>query len=172
MYINPILSPSGKPVFSVGGRQAWKTFSYRGFCVSLEWVISERSKSAAPILAIWKQPFQVYAKSSDGSDNGIWCIDRRSITNFVGFTTEGKCTGGPSTYCMRECQRSLPILGFDRNDVNAFKALVDCVVKFADELVRMPVTPQWLQKRDSPRAMWDVKTVHKASGKTITEGEA
>ena len=38
MNISPVLSPSGEPMFSVGGNQAYKTAVKHGYVVSLEWI--------------------------------------------------------------------------------------------------------------------------------------
>ena len=37
MNISPVLSPSGEPMFSVGGNRAYKTAVKHGYVVSLEW---------------------------------------------------------------------------------------------------------------------------------------
>jgi hypothetical protein len=169
MHVSPVLSPQGLPVFSVGGKHAYKTASYRGFCVSLEWVISNSKRRAAPMLAIWREPVMVALAPQQGG--GIWAIGRRAITEFVGFDANGKCTGSASEHCLREAREALPLLGFDKNDKQALMALVDVVVKYAPELALMPPTPKWLQEQDAPAALWDVKAIDKQSGKTLDESE-
>lgn len=168
MHMSPVIDPSGQPVFSAGGRHAWKTFEHRGYTVSLEWVVSTARRRAAPVMVIWATA-HVFAPST--SEAGMWTISRRAISEFVGFDRDGKCTGSASVHCMRECHEALPILGKDRNDKQAYTALIDCVVKFAPDLVLMPPTPAWLQARDAPAPMWEVTATNKATGKTLSESE-
>ena len=168
MHMSPVLDPHGRPVFSAGGKHAWKTFEHRGYAVSLEWVISDTRRRAAPCMVIWAATNVFVAGSGD---SGMWVIGRRAISDFVGFNADGKCTGGASQHCMREAYQALTLLGKDANDKQAFVALVDTVVKYAPELVRMPPTPQWLQRRDAAPAIWDVAAKDKYSGKTLSESE-
>ena len=168
MHASPVLDPNGNAVYSAGGRHAWKTMEYRGYTVSLEWVISNTRRRAAPCMVIWSSE-NIFIPSS--GEKGMWAIGRRAITSFVAFNSDGRCTGGASVHCMRECHEALPILGKDRNDKQAFMALVDTVVKFASDLVLMPPTPAWLQAKDQAKPMWDVTATNKATGKTLSESE-
>ena len=168
MHASPVLDPNGNPVYSAGGRHAWKTFEHRGYTVSLEWVISNTRRRAAPCMVIWSSE-NVFIPGS--SEKGMWAIGRRAITEFVGFNADGKCTGSASVHCMRECHEALPILGKDRNDQQAYKALIDTVVKFAPDLVLMPPTPAWMQAKEQPRPMWEVTATNKVTGKTLSESE-
>lgn len=166
MQISPLLSPAGRPIFTAGGsNKTWKTAEHRGYVVSLEWVGS--GKKAAACLVIWAAS-NVFVPG--GGENGMWVIGRRAITEFVGFTADGKCTGSASEHCYRECLEALPILGKDRNDKQAFLALVDTVIRFAPELVLMPATPRSIRKAGGP-AMWEVTAKDKNSGKVLSERE-
>lgn len=163
MKLSPILSPDGRPMFTAGGGHAWKTAVKHGFVVSLEWV--GEGKKSYPAMVIW--PASNVFVAGDGA--GMWCISRRCITDFVGFNTNDKCTGGPSDHCFREARQALPILGKDPNDKEALVDLVDVVVTFAQELVHMPVAPKEIKaKLDNP-AMWDVTTKIKGTNKIIDE---
>lgn len=164
MKLSPILTPDGRPIFSMGGQQAYKTYSHRGFVASLEWV-GNGSKTAA-CLVIWPETNVFVA----GEGAGAWCISRRAITEFVGFTSEGKCTGGPSEHCLREAKEALPVLGKDINDKQALLALVDTVVRFAPELILMPATPKIVKEQLATEPMWEVKASIKETGKVIHEG--
>ena len=104
-----------------------------------------------------------------GVKAGMWAISRKAITEFVGFTREGKCTGSASEHCYREVQEALPMLGKDRWDKHAFLALVDCVIKFAPELVAMPVAPKIVRKSIEAAPMFEVTATNKSSGKVISE---
>lgn len=163
MQLSPVLSPDGRPLFSAGGEQAWKTFEHRGFVVSLEWVGDHRR--ALPCLCIWPASNIFVA----GEGCGIWVISRRAIGEFVGFDGNDKCTGSASEHCYRECLEALTILGKDRNDKQSFLALVDCVVRFAPELIHMPPAPKRIKRDLSGEAMFEVTATNKNTGKVISE---
>lgn len=163
MQLSPILSPDGRPLFSAGGDQAWKIFEHRGFVVSLEWVGNHRK--AFPCIVIWPQSNIFVA----GEGCGKWVIGRRAIGEFVGFDSNDKCTGSASEHCYRECLAALPILGKDPNDKQAFLALVDCVVRFAPELIHMPPAPKRIKRDLSGEAMFEVTATNKNTGKVLSE---
>ena len=150
-------------MFSAGGDAAWKTFEHRGFVISLEWVGDHRR--AAPCMCIWPATNVFVA----GNGNGIWVIGRRAISEFVGFDRDGRCTGSASEHCYRECLEALNILGKDRNDKNAFVALVDCVLKFAPELVMMPAAPKRIKRQLAGDAMWEITATNKNTGQVMSE---
>jgi hypothetical protein len=168
MHLSPVLDPSGNPVFSAGGRHSWRVHEHRGYTVSLEWVISGTRRRAAPCMVIWSSE-NVFIPGT--SERGMWAIGRRALSEFVGFDRDGKCTGGASVHCLRECHEALPILGKDRNDKQALMALIDCIVKFAPELHRMPVTPAWLHRKESAPPMWEVTATNKSTGRVLSESE-
>jgi hypothetical protein len=152
-------------MWSFGGQQAWKTAEHRGYVVSLEWV--GEGKKAQAAMCIWPAS-NVFVPGS--SESGAWVIGRRAITEFVGFTKDNRCTGSASEHCYRECLAALPILGKDRNDKQAFVALVDTVIRFAPDLVLMPATPRSIRFANS-NPMWEVTAKDKSSGKTLSERE-
>lgn len=163
MQLAPILSPQGLPLFSAGGSHSWKTFEHRGFIVSLEWM--GRGKKAQPCMVIWPSSNVFVA----GEGQGMWAIGRRAITEFVGFNADGTCTGSASQHCYRECLAALPVLGKDQWDKQSFLALVDCVIRFAPDLVHMPVTPRRIRQELAGEPMWEIEAKNKVSGKTISE---
>jgi hypothetical protein len=163
MKLSPILSPDGRPIFSMGGSQAYKTHHHRGFIVSLEWVGQGHKSYAA--MVIWPESNVSVA----GEGSGAWCIARKVISQFVGFTADGKCTGGPSEDLIREARESLAILGKDSNDKQALTALVDAVVTYAPDLVLMPATPKIVKQQLDDSPMWEVKATIKETGKVINE---
>ena len=164
MRLSPIRSPEGLPMWSAGGKHAWKTFEHRGYVVSLEWVGNHRQ--ARKCMVIWPMS-NVFVPGS--TSEGMWVISERAITQFVGFNRDDKCTGSVSEHCHRECREALPLLGKDRNDKYALHALMDAVVKFAPELVGMPAAPLALRKELRGQAMWDVVATNKSTGKTLSE---
>jgi len=162
MQMSPIVTPSGRPMWSAG-YHAHKTKVHRGFVCSLEWI--GEGKKSQPAMVIW--PASNVFASREGA--GLWVIGRRAITEFVGFTGNGKCTGGPSEHCIREARQALPILDKDINDREALSALVDVVVTFAPELVLMPVTPKIVKDSFETAPLWDMRVTEKNSGKTLRE---
>lgn len=164
MKLSPIQTPDGRPIFSMGGEQSFKTATHKGYVVSLEWV-GNGSKSAA-CMVIWPETNVFVA----GEGSGAWCISRKAITDFVGFNADNKCTGGPSEHCFREAKEALRVLGKDVNDKQALAALVDTVVMFAPDLVLMPATPKSIKKQLDNPGMWEVKASIKETGKVIHEG--
>jgi hypothetical protein len=164
MQLSPISTPDGRPMWSFGGERSFKTASHRGYVVSLEWV--GEGKKAQACMCIWPET-NVFVT---GEGNGTWVIGRRAITEFVGFTPDGKCTGSASLHCYRECLEALPILGKERNDKSAFLSLVDCVVKFAPELALMPATPRSI-RFDNSNPMWEMTVKDKNTGKVLRETE-
>ena len=162
MQLSPIVSPSGRPMWSAG-YHSHQTKVHRGFVCSLEWI--GEGKKSQPAMVIW--PASNVFASREGA--GLWVIGRRAITEFVGFTANGKCTGGPSEHCIREARQALPILDKDINDKEALNALVDVVVTFAPELVLMPVTPKIVKDTFQTPAMWDMQVKDKSSGRTLKE---
>ncbi len=165
MELMPILDPSGLPVFRAGGTKAWRQHKHRGYVVSLEWAGNFRRANG--VMVIWPEYNVLLTKTSPG----MWVIGRRAITEFVGFDANGKCTGSASEHCYRECLAALDVLGKDRNDKQAFLALVDTVIKFAPELVLMPATPKELRKQMRGESLWDITAVDTKTGKTIAQGE-
>ncbi len=164
MNLSPILSPDGRPMFSAGGQQSFRTIEYRGWIVSLEWV--GRGKHSYAAMVIWPASNILVA----GEGHGMWCISRRCISEFVEFNADDKCTGGPSAHCFREAREALPILGKDINDKEALTSLVDAVVRFAPELVLMPATPKAIKSQLDQSGIWEVKTTIKDTGKVMHEG--
>lgn len=123
MQLAPVITPDGQPVFSAGGHQAWKVSEHRGFICSLEWV--GEGRKAKPAMVIWSASNILQAGSES---NGMWCILRTAITDFVGFDHAGRCTGSISDHCMREAREALPLLGKDPNDKQSLVALCDVVL--------------------------------------------
>lgn len=165
MKISPVLSPDGRPMWSAGGRHSHKVHEHKGYICSLEWV--GEGKRAMPAMVIWPAS-NVFVT---GEGNGMWVIGRRAITEFIGFDSNLKCTGSISEHCLREARESLPVLGKDRNDKNALHALCDVVLKFAPDLVRMPVTPKDVRKDLELDPMWTVQAKDKTTGRVINEME-
>ena len=166
MQLSPVLSPQGMPVWSAGGKHAWRTHEHRGWIVSLEWVGDHRR--ARKCMVIWPATNILRAEAVA---SGMWVIGERAITQFVGFNANDRCTGSASEHCHREAREALPLLGKDRNDRHALNSLIDTVVRFAPELVAMPTAPMRLRKEFRGEAMWEVVATNKSTGKVMAEAE-
>lgn len=167
MRMSPVLSPQGQPVFTAGGGQAWKVAEHRGYVCSLEWI--GQGRKAKPAMVIWSAGNVLQA----GTESlGMWAILRTAVTEFVGFDANGRATGSISEHCRREALAAMPLLGKDPNDQQAHTALCDVVLKFAEQLVHMPVAPREVKEKVADLTpMWDVKASIKETGKVIHEGE-
>lgn len=165
MKLSPVISPNGQPLFSAGGRHAYKVSEHKGFICSLEWV--GEGRRSQPCMVIW--PVTNVFVAGEGA--GMWVISRRAIVEFIGFDKNLKCTGSISEHCLREARESLPILGKDRNDTHALHALCDVVLRFAPDLVHMPVTPKDVRKELDNPAMWEVQATVQETGKVISHTE-
>lgn len=102
MRLSPVLSPSGEPMFSAGGGEAYKVAVKHGYVISLEWVNLGKHIRAA--MCIWPAS-NVFVT---GEGQGIWTITRNCISEFVGFNKDDKCTGGASEHCFREAKLAMP----------------------------------------------------------------
>jgi hypothetical protein len=170
VQLAPFISPDGAPVFTAGGRHAWKTFEHRGFVVSLEW--TRRRRRTVPTMVIWPATSILRAHGS-GSD-GMWVVTRDAILNFVGFNTNDRCTGSGTPLLYDEAREALAIMGKDRNDGHAHRALIDTVVRYADDLQQMPPAPVTIRRElqhGTTGPMWELKATNKGSGRVIHEGE-
>ena len=123
------LTPNGRPIFGMGGKQAHKTTGHMGFVVSLEWVGT--GTRAVPCMVIWPEGTSL----TDAVEAGAWCISRTAVAEFVDASA-------PTRKCLKEARDALRTLGKDEGDEHALSALVEAVVKFAPELMLMPATPQ------------------------------
>jgi hypothetical protein len=118
-------------------------------------------------MVIWSAP-NILSNGGEPS-TGMWAIAKSAIQEFVGFDKNDKCTGGASTFCYEQALEAMPLLGKDRNDKQAFIALVDTVIKFAPDLVHMPVAPLRVKRELADEAMWEITATNKNTGKTISE---
>lgn len=164
MHLSPLISPEGRPIFAVGHRHSWKQATMRGYNVSLEWV--GEGRKSQPCMCIWPAT-NIFLQGSD--DCGVWVIGRRAISEFVGFNKDGTCTGNPSEHCFREAKEALSVMGKDKNDQQALRALADVVITYAPDLALMPITPRTVRADLESEKMWEIVATNKNTGKTLTE---
>lgn len=163
MEVSPIVSPSGDPVFSIGGEASWKTGTLGEWNASLEW--ARRGRQHIRILVLWP------ISQSYTTKPGAWTIASDAMLEFLEFDRDDKATGRPTDFCMEQAKEALPMMGRDRNDKQALFGLVDAVMRFGPDLATMPATPIAVQRALAGEAMWQMETIDKASGKTLKEAE-
>jgi hypothetical protein len=164
MEISPVLGPSGEPLFTAGGRAAWRTEQHRGWVGSFEW--TKRRRKFVPTLVVW--PANSILRAEGSGSTGMWAITLPAMTDLVGFDKEGRATGGPSKDLLREAWEALAIFG-KAGDRQAWHSLIDAVVFFAPQLVMTPAAPATVKRALAEEAMWDVEAIQKTTGKTISE---
>lgn len=98
MNINtPLLDSMGRDLYSIGGHTAYKTATYKGYCVSLEWFVGNRTTE--PMLCIWPV--------AGGRDAGVWGICLSSAGKFA------DPDGRPTAAAFEEARETL-VECFDR----------------------------------------------------------
>jgi len=153
MNINPnVLDPKGREIFAFGGDTAWRTTTYRGFIVTLEWFVGNRSTE--PILMI--------QDAKQGHDHGAFGICLSSIGVYADQS------GGPSDGALAACKRALPILGRSEIDIEA-KALLDLILNFTPALINMPPAPVSVRKAEMGAPMIEVELSDEFTGKVQQE---
>jgi hypothetical protein len=144
---NPILSQDGGRYYGVGGPTAYKTFTHRGYCCSLEWVDGE------PAMLIWS--------ARGGMDSGVFGICLSSAGKYA--DPSGDIT--PAGYA--ELIHALPVLGKPLLEIEA-KTLRDCVLLWMPDLLHMPYCPTEVRLADRKPALWEI--THKdQNGKVLSE---
>lgn len=132
MDINPLISDAtGREVYLVGGNQSWKQGTFRGYNVSLEWFIGQRSFE--PMLVIWPVRGE--------RDTGCWGICLSSISAYCEFGPDDKPTGTPTRYARDEAATTLREI-FARSAIDAeVNNLLDVVMQFAPDLITQVPPP-------------------------------
>ena len=77
---NALVDAFGRDVYTFGGPTAYKTETFKGYCVSLEWF--QGNRSTEPMLVVWP--------ASAGRHSGAWGICLSSVGKYA--TPEGKPT--------------------------------------------------------------------------------
>lgn len=154
MNINtPLLDSMGRDLYSIGGHTAYKTATYKGYCVSLEWFVGNRTTE--PILFIWPV--------AGGRDAGVWGICLSSAGKFA------DPDGRPTAEAFEEARETL-VECFDRAPLAAeVHTLVDVMMHFIPDLILMPPAPLDVRKAESGPSLLEVELTDEATGHTIDE---
>ncbi len=168
MDLSPILTPDGQPIFTMGGGECDPTRppqAYKEWVVSFEWFKGTR-RGIQKCIVIWPQS-RLAAPGAIAV--GGWTISARVCQEFIGFDSEGHCTGLLSPLAHVQAQLALPVLGKDPNDKNALHSLLDVLTKFLPDLPMMKQPPAEIRNRLLGPPMWDVIATNKHTGKVIDE---
>lgn len=152
MDLNPrIIDTAGREMFTVGGDQAAYTTTYKGYCVSLEWFVGQRTTE--PMLCVWPVINQ--------RESGVWGICLSSAGKFA--TPEGT----PTPEAFTEAREVLVTM-FDRAALGVeVNNLVDVLMRYIPDLILMPPTPRQVVLDSRGRPIWEVE--RQENGRTVAE---
>ena len=149
---NNLVSPGGKELFGFGGGTSWRTTLFRGYMVSLEWLVGAKST----------EPIMIVQDAKRGHDAGAFGICLSSIGKYADQS------GGASPGALQACREALATLGKPQLEIEA-KALLDLVLHFTSDLIKMPVAPMAVRKTEIGTAMLEVELKNEFTGKTERE---
>lgn len=144
-----LVSAAGRPMFGVGGHTAYATHDYKSYVVSLEWDDTD----GEPILLMWS--------AACGRESGVFGICLSSASKYA------DPSGRPTDEGLAECIRALPLLGRAQLPIE-LNNLMDVVMRFIPDLLRMPPAPKALRKAAKGRAYLDV-TQQDQNGRVLSE---
>jgi len=153
-----IKDAEGREWFNLGGESAWKTETYKGWCVSLEWFVGNRS--AEPMMVLWP--------AASEREGGAWAICLSSIGAYCQFDGSGKVTGTPTAYARQQAAEVL-VEQFDRPALQAdVHTLLDVLMHFAPDLiVGVPPAPMEVRRARLQNPLLEVTRVE--NGRTMAE---
>lgn len=141
-----------RPVWGIGGETAFKTTSYRGYNIFLEWLI-EPSET---------QPMLVIQPIRGSADMGAFAI----CLGAVGLYLEANGSLTPEARGL--CERALTTLGKAKIDLEIHN-LMAVVHRWLPELILMPPVPSAVRRAETNAPVIEVELVDQSSGKTISE---
>ena len=144
-----LVSAAGRPMFGVGGDSAFSTHDYKGYVVSLEW----DEVDGEPIMLMWS--------AGCGRESGVFGICLSSAGKYA------QPNGQPTDEGLSECIRALPLLGRMQLPME-LNNLMDVVMRFMPDLLRMPPAPRVLRLRAKGKPVLDV-TQQDRHGYTVSE---
>lgn len=154
MNINtPLVDTLGRDLYSLGGPTSWKTGTYKGYCVSLEWFSGRRTTE--PMLAIWPV--------AGGREAGVWGICLSSVGKYA------DPSGKPTPEAFAEARATL-VECFDRAPLQVeVNTLVDVVMHYIPDLILMPPMPRDARQAEAGKALLEVELSDENTGKTLSE---
>lgn len=144
-----ILNATGQAMFGVGGKNAHASHEFKGYVVSMEWDESD----GEPLMLIWS--------ASAGRHAGVFGICLSSVGKYA------KPNGTPEDEGIMECAKALPLLGRDLRP-GELNTLMDVVMQFLPDLIRMPPAPRMLRRKAQGEAYMDI-AMQDRNGRTVSE---
>lgn len=138
-------------IYTFGGVNALATYQYRGYVVSLEWFVG--NKSSEPMMVI-------QCARCLGTELGAFGICLSSIGKYA------DASGNAAPGALAACFEALSVLGRAKLTVEAH-LLLDVILNFTEALVVMPPTPREVRLTEAAPPILDVK--HLSNGKLMEE---
>lgn len=147
----------GHAVMTVGGDQALRTRTVRGFTVSFEWIRDPHRRKPEAAVVIWPA-----LRKTDG---GVWAVTRRAVSKFTDPQNR------PMPQAFVEAAQALEIMGMDSLVKADVARLVDVLMDSLDELIQMPATPASVKQDLAPEPMFTIERKEFRTGRVLTETE-
>lgn len=147
----------GHPMMLLGGQDAWKCRTIKGFVVSYEWIRDPHRRKPEAAVAIWPALRKL--------DGGAWVVTRRAAAKFTDQHNR------PTPYAFLEAIQALEILGMDPMIKADAARLVDVLMDSMDDLIQMPRVPAAVAKSLEPEAMFTLERKEFRTGKVLSEAE-
>jgi hypothetical protein len=144
-----VVSVANRPMFGVGGSNAYATHEYKGYQVSMEWDETD----GEPVMLIW--PALAWKES------GVFGICLSSAGKYA------DPNGSPTKEGLYECGMALSLLGRAVLPIE-LNVLVDVVMRFIPDLILMPPAPRALRRAAKGQAYMDI-TQSDQYGRVISE---
>jgi len=144
-----LVSAANRPMFGVGGASSFSTHEFKGYVVSLEW----DDIDGEPVLLMWS--------AAGGREAGVFGICLSSAGKYA------DPNGRPTKEGLFECGRALKVLGRALLLIELHN-LVDVVMRFLPDLLRMPPAPRAIRLAAKGQALMDI-TQQDHYGRTIRE---
>ena len=153
MDLNPrVIDTAGRELYTVGGENAHRTGTYKGYCWSLEWFVGLRTTE--PMLVLW--PMRQWRETG-----GVWGICLSSAGKFA------DPSGKPTSEAFTEARIALRET-FDRAALEVdVHNLVDVLMHLIPDLILMPPTPRQVRLDGKVKPLWDI--TRKEDGRTVAE---
>lgn len=144
-----LVSAAGRPMFGVGGTQSHATHEFKGYVVSLEWDETD----GEPVMLMWS--------ALAGRETGVFGICLSSAGKYA------DPNGQPTREGLYECGMALRILGKAPIPIE-LHCLVDVVMRFLPDLLRMPPAPKALRKKARGESFMEI-TQKDHYGRVVSE---
>ncbi len=148
-----ILDPQGRPTWSFGGPRAWKTTTYRGYDVFLEWLVEP--KDTQPVLIV--QPVRKDA------EHGAFAIALGAVGLYL------DASGNLTPQARALCERALDTLGKPKLDIEV-RNLMAVLHRWLPELILMPPASMATRREETPDGgLIEVELRDESTGKVQQE---